>query len=68
MVFLKIYLETFQLFVILTFRKSKKILHHVSETIFSQIISWNFCKIGLNPEELELLECALVINFLKQIR
>ena len=26
----------------------------------------NFCKIGLNPEELELLEYALVISFFKE--
>ena len=27
----------------------------------------NFCKIGLNPEDLELVEYALVITFLKKI-
>ena len=40
-------------------QKIKKIPHRVLEKIISQIISQNFCKIGLNPEELELLECAL---------
>ena len=34
----------------------KKIPHIVLETIISQIISWNFCKIELNPREFELLE------------
>ena len=28
----------------------------------------NFCKIGLNPEVLELLECALVIIFFSENR
>ena len=31
------------------------------------MISKNFYKIGLNPEELEFLECALVITFLTKI-
>ena len=37
------------------------------ETIISQIIMQNFSKIRLNPEELELLEYALVIAFIKRI-
>ena len=45
-----------------------KIPHMVLETIISRIISQNFCKIGLNPEELELLEYALVITFFKENR
>ena len=28
----------------------------------------NFCKIGLNPEELELLECEMVITFFNENR
>ena len=28
-----------------------------------QIVSWNFIVVGLNPEELELLDYALFINF-----
>ena len=28
-----------------------------------QVISWNFIKVGLNPEELELLDYTLFINF-----
>ena len=39
-----------------TKKKTKKILHNVSKAITSQIISWNLRKIGLNPEELELIE------------
>ena len=49
-------------------KKKKKIPHTVLETITSQIISQNFCKIGLKPKELELLECALVITFLNENR
>ena len=48
-------------------QKIKKIAHIVLETTISQMISNNFCKIGLNLEELELLECALVITFLTKI-
>ena len=47
-------------------RKVKNILDTVLETINPQIISKNFCKIGLKPEELELLEYALVITFWKE--
>ena len=36
-------------------QKIKKIPHTVLETIISRIISQNFFKIGLSPEELELL-------------
>ena len=43
-------------------RKIRKMLQTVLETIVSQIILQNFCKIGLNPDELELLECAPVIT------
>ena len=49
-------------------RKIRKMLQTVLETIVSQIILQNFCKIGLNPDELELLECALVITFLNENR
>ena len=49
-------------------QKIKKIPHTVLETIISQIISQNFYKIGLNPEELELLESALVITFFNENR
>ena len=44
----------------------RKTPHIVLETIISQIILQNFCKIGLNPDELEPLECALVITFLNE--
>ena len=44
-------------------QKIKKIPHTILDKIFSQIISQNFYKIGLNPKELELLEKALVITF-----
>ena len=38
-------------------QKFKKIPHTVLEKIFSQnLISENFCKIELNPKDLELLE------------
>ena len=47
--------------------KNKNILHIALEIIISQIISQNFCKIGLNSEELEPLECALVITFFKRL-
>ena len=43
--------------------KVKKIRHTILQTIISRIISWSFCKIGFNAEELELLEYALVITF-----
>ena len=29
----------------------------------SQIITWDFFKIGLNSEEMELFDVALIINF-----
>ena len=48
-------------------QKIKRILYTVLETIISQVISQSFCKIALNAEELELLEFALVIPFLKKI-
>ena len=48
-------------------QKVKKIPRSVLETIISQIVSYNFSKIGLNPEELELLEYALVITFLWKV-
>ena len=48
-------------------QKTKKIPHTVLETIILQIISQNFCKIELKPEELQLLEYALVITFLKKV-
>ena len=44
-------------------QKIKKIPHIVLWTVISQIIMQNLCKIGLNHEELELLEYALVITF-----
>ena len=47
-------------------RKIRKMLQTVLETIVSQIILQNFCKIGLNPDELELLECALVITLFNE--
>ena len=55
---------TMKLLINLDQQKIKKIPHNVLETIISQIILQNLCKIGLNPEELEVLECALVITFL----
>ena len=48
-------------------QKNKNIQHIALEIVISQIISQNFCKIGLNSEELELLECALVITFFKRL-
>ena len=45
-----------------------KIPHTVLWTIISQIIMKNFCKTGLNPEKLELLEYALAITFFKENR
>ena len=48
-------------------QKIKKIPYTVLDTIISQIISQNFCKTELNPEELELLDYALVITFLKSL-
>ena len=48
--------------IILIDKKSRK-FHALLETIISRIISYDFWKIGLNPEELELLEYALVITF-----
>ena len=35
----------------------------VLQKIISQIILQNFCKIGLNRKELEVLEEALVVRF-----
>ena len=57
---------TIKLLIKLDRQKIKKILHTVLETIISRIISQNFCKIGLNPGELELLENALVITLKKK--
>ena len=57
---------TIKLLIKLDRQKIKKIPRTVLETIISQIILQNFCKIGLNPGELELLECALVITFLNE--
>ena len=37
-------------------QKMKNIPHSVLKKIISQIISQNFCKVGLNPKEFELLE------------
>ena len=54
---------TIKLSIKLDQQKIKKITRNVLETIISQIILVKFYKIGLNPEELELLECALVITF-----
>ena len=59
---------TIKLLIKLDRQKIKKIPHMVLETIISQIILQNLCKIGLNPGELELLECALVITFLNENR
>ena len=59
-------LFTIKLSIKLDRQKIKKIPHTVLETIISQIMSQNFCKIGLNSEELELLEYALVITFFKE--
>ena len=39
-----------------TQQKIKKTLHILLEKIILHIISQNFCKIGLNPKELDLLE------------
>ena len=47
-------------------QKIKKILPTILKTIISQIISQNFSTIRLNPDELELLEYALVITFLEE--
>ena len=54
---------TIKLLIKLDRQKIKKIPRTVLETIISQIILQNFCKIGLNPGELELLECELAITF-----
>ena len=43
--------------------KIKKIPHTILETIISRIISWSFCKIRFNAEEMELLEFAHVTTF-----
>ena len=40
---------TMKLLIKLDQQKIKKIPHNVLETIISQIISYDFCKIGLNP-------------------
>ena len=61
-------LFTITLLIKLDRQKIKKIPHTVLETIISRIIMQIFCKIGLNPEELELLEYALVITFFKENR
>ena len=60
-------LFTIKLLLKLDRQKIKKIPHTILETIISKIILSNFCKIGLNPGELELLESALVINFSTKI-
>ena len=54
---------TIKLLIKVDRQKIKKIPHNFLEAIISQIILYNFSKIGLNPEELELWECALVITF-----
>ena len=59
---------TIKLLIKLDRQKIEKITHTDLEKINSQIISLNFCKIGLNSEELELLVCALVITFFNENR
>ena len=59
---------TIKLLIKLDRQKIEKITHTILEKINSQIISLNFCKIGLNSEELELLVCALVITFFNENR
>ena len=49
---------TIKLLIKLDRQKIEKIPHTVLEKIISQIIPQNFYKVGLNPEELELLECT----------
>ena len=61
-------LFTIELLTKLDQQKIKNISHVVLEIITLQIILYNFCKIGLNLEELELLECALVISFFNENR
>ena len=61
-------LFTIELLIKLDQQKIKNISHVVLEIITLQIILYNFCKIGLNLEELELLECALVISFFNENR
>ena len=57
-----------KLLIKLSWQKNKKIRHTGLETIISQIISSNSCKIALIPEELELLEYALWLSlFLTKI-
>ena len=57
---------TTKLLIKLDRQKIKKISHTVLEKIILQIIPKNFCKIGLNPEEMGLLECALAITFFNE--
>ena len=58
---------TIKLLIKLDWQKTKKIPPTILEPVISQIILQNFCKIGLNPGELELLECAQAITFLTKI-
>ena len=44
-------------------QKIKKISNTALQTSISQIISQNFCRNFINPEELELLEYALIMTF-----
>ena len=59
---------TIKLLIKLDRPKNKETTRIVLETIISQIILQNFCKIGLNPGELELLEFAIVITFFNENR
>ena len=54
---------TIKLSIKLDWQKIKKIPHAILGTIISQTISQKFCKIGLNSEELELLNYALFLTF-----
>ena len=46
---LKKFFFTVKLLIKCERKKSEKIPHTVSETIMSQILSWDFCKIEWNP-------------------
>ena len=53
---LKKFFFTVKLLIKYEKKKSEKIPRSFSETIMSQIVSWNFFKIGWNPEDQELIK------------
>ena len=52
----------------LLIKRDQQIMKKIALTISETIISWNFCLVELNLEELDLLGLSLVINFFKKIR